>query len=86
MEEVGGRKRMARKEITPKKKPIFGFTLSSFDGNGPPQRSQSTRRIKKALFQILKTKYSDIPVVSGNHQVLISAISACSAVGWVFTF
>jgi hypothetical protein len=83
MEEVGGRKRMARKEITPKKKPIFGFTLSSFDGNGPPQRSQ---RIKKALFQILKTKYSDIPVLSRTHWVLISAISACSAVGWVFTF
>jgi len=67
MEEVGGRKKMARKTITPKKNPTFGFTHSSFDGNGPPQRSQSTRRIKKALFQILKTKYSDIPVVSGTH-------------------
>jgi hypothetical protein len=54
MEEVGGRKRIARKAITPKKKPIFGFTHSSFDDNDSPQRLQSTQRGLKYYFKIPK--------------------------------
>jgi len=46
MDGVEGSKRRTRKATIPNKKPTFGFTLSSFDDNDSPQRSQSTQRKK----------------------------------------
>jgi hypothetical protein len=40
----------------------------------------------KALFKNPKTKYPDTPNMSVANWVIISASSACSAVGWAFTF